>query len=291
MTRKALGKGLSSLIPDGAGQAMAPMPVPAQPEALARPMEIDLDRIDPNPFQPRQYFSETELAELSASILQHGVVQPILVRPRGDRFQLVVGERRVRAAQRAALMRIPAVVKEISEDEMVELALVENVQRENLTPIEEAQGYKRLVDRLKATQADVAKRVGKDRSTVANSLRLLSLSEFIQGEIDHGTLTPGHGRALLAMPPEVRDKMARRILKEGLSVRQAEKLALSEKQDTARKTTSPAVVDPNTLAAQERLTHALATKVRIHRKGEGGTVEISFHNEEELERLFECIVR
>ena len=291
MTRKALGKGLSSLIPDGAGQAMAPMPVPAQPEALARPMEIDLDRIDPNPFQPRQYFSETELAELSASILQHGVVQPILVRPRGDRFQLVVGERRVRAAQRAALMRIPAVVKEVSEDEMVELALVENVQRENLTPIEEAQGYQRLVDRLKATQADVAKRVGKDRSTVANSLRLLSLSEFIQGEIDHGTLTPGHGRALLAMPPEVRDKMARRILKEGLSVRQAEKLALSEKQDTARKTTSPAVVDPNTLAAQERLTHALATKVRIHRKGEGGTVEISFHNEEELERLFECIVR
>ena len=272
---------------------MAPMPVPAaaQPAAVARPMEIDLDRIDPNPFQPRQYFSEAELAELSASILQHGVVQPILVRPRGDRFQLVVGERRVRAAQRAALMRIPAVVKEVSEDEMVELALVENVQRENLTPIEEAQGYKRLVDRLKATQADVAKRVGKDRSTVANSLRLLSLSEFIQDEIGHGTLTPGHGRALLAMPPEVRDKMARRILKEGLSVRQAEKLASSEKQDSATKITKPVVVDPNTLAAEERLTHALATRVKIRRKGEGGTVEIAFHNEEELERLFEAIVR
>jgi len=272
---------------------MAPMPVPAaaQPAAMARPMEIDLDRIDPNPFQPRQYFSEDELAELSASILQHGVVQPILVRPRGDRFQLVVGERRVRAAQRASLMRIPAVVKEISEDEMVELALVENVQREDLTPIEEAQGYKRLVDRLKATQADVAKRVGKDRSTVANSLRLLSLSEFIQSEIGHGTLTPGHGRALLAMPPEVRDKMARRILKEGLSVRQAEKLASYEKQESGTKSTKPAVVDPNTLAAEERLTHALATRVKIHRKGEGGTVEIAFHNEEELERLFESIVR
>ena len=272
---------------------MAPMPVPAtaQPATLASPMEIDLDLIDPNPFQPRQYFSEVELAELSASILRHGVVQPILVRPRGDRFQLVVGERRVRAAQRAVLMRIPAIVKEVSEDEMVELALVENVQREDLTPIEEAQGYKRLVDRLQATQADVAKRVGKDRSTVANSLRLLSLSEFIQGEIDHGALTPGHGRALLAMPPEVRDKMARRILKEGLSVRQAEKLAASEKQDTAKKITKPAVADPNTLAAEERLTHALSTRVKIHRRGEGGTVEIAFHNEEELERLFECIVR
>ncbi len=274
---------------------MAPMPVPAkaQPAATAGPVEIDLDLIDPNPFQPRQYFSEVELAELSASILRHGVVQPIVVRPRGDRYQLVVGERRVRAAQRAVLMRIPAVVKQISEDEMVELALVENVQRQDLTPIEEAHGYKRLVDRLQATQADVAKRVGKDRSTVANSLRLLSLSEFIQGEIDHGALTPGHGRALLAMPPEVRDKMARRILKESLSVRQAEKLAASEKQDTATKMkiTKPAVADANTLAAEERLTHALATRVKIHRKGEGGTVEIAFHNEEELERLFECIVR
>ncbi len=147
------------------------------------------------------------------------------------------------------------------------------------------------MDRLQATQADVAKRVGKDRSTVANSLRLLSLSEFIQGEINHGALTPGHGRALLSMPPEVRDKMARRILKEGLSVRQAEKLAASEKQDTAKKTTTPVVADPNTLAAEERLTHALSTRVKIHRRGEGGTVEIAFHNEEELERLFECIVR
>jgi len=291
MTRKALGKGLSSLIPDGAGQAMAPMPAPVQPEALARPMEIDLDRIDPNPFQPRQYFSETELAELSASILQHGVVQPVLLRPQGDRFQLVVGERRVRAAQRAALMRIPAVVREVSEDEMAELALVENVQRENLTPIEEANGYKRLVDRLNVTQAEVAKRVGKERSTIANSLRLLSLSGFIQGEIDRGTLSSGHGRALLAMPPEVRDKMARRILKEGLSVRQAEKLASAEKSDAATKITKPVVTDPNTLAAEERLTHALATRVKIHRKGAGGTVEIAFHNEEELERLFETIAR
>jgi ParB family chromosome partitioning protein len=291
MTRKALGKGLSSLIPDGAGQAMAPMPAPVQPAAQASPTEIDLDRIDPNPFQPRQYFSETELAELSASILQHGVVQPVLLRPQGDRFQLVVGERRVRAAQRAALMRIPAVVREVSEDEMAELALVENVQRENLTPIEEANGYKRLVDRLKVTQAEVAKRVGKERSTVSNSLRLLSLSGFIQGEIDRGTLSSGHGRALLAMPPEVRDNMARRILKEGLSVRQAEKLASSEKPDSAKTIVKPVVTDPNTLAAEERLTHALATRVKIHRKGAGGTVEIAFHNEEELERLFETIVR
>lgn len=290
MTRKALGKGLSSLIPDGAGQAMAPIPAPVQPVASALPLEIDLDRIDPNPFQPRQYFSETELAELSASILQHGVVQPVLLRPKGDRFQLVVGERRVRAAQRAALVRIPAVVREVSEDEMVELALVENVQRENLTPIEEALGYKRLVDRLKVTQAEVAKRVGKDRSTIANSLRLLSLSSFIRDEIDHGRLSPGHGRALLAMPPEIRDRMARQMLKQGLSVRQAEKLASLENSESTSKITKPVVLDANTLAAEERLTHALATRVKIRRKGKGGTVEIAFHNEEELERLFESIV-
>lgn len=269
---------------------MAPIPAPVQPVASALPLEIDLDRIDPNPFQPRQYFSETELAELSASILQHGVVQPVLLRPKGDRFQLVVGERRVRAAQRAALVRIPAVVREVSEDEMVELALVENVQRENLTPIEEALGYKRLVDRLKVTQAEVAKRVGKDRSTIANSLRLLSLSSFIRDEIDHGRLSPGHGRALLAMPPEIRDRMARQMLKQGLSVRQAEKLASLEKSESTSKITKPVVLDANTLAAEERLTHALATRVKIRRKGKGGTVEIAFHNEEELERLFESIV-
>jgi ParB family chromosome partitioning protein len=291
MTRKALGKGLSSLIPEGAGQAIGPPPPVLAPEVGAtHPTEIELDRIDPNPFQPRQHFREAELEELSASILQHGVVQPVLMRPRGTRFQLVVGERRVRAAQRAGMLRIPAVVREISDDEMAELALVENVQRENLDPIEEAQGYLLIKERLQISQADVAQRVGKDRSTVANSLRLLKLSEFIQAAISDGRLSPGHGRALLSAPEKQRDRLARRILQGALSVRQAEKLT-SPAAVESRATKQPRPADPNTRAAEERLAQALATRVRIRRKGEGGTLEIAFHNEEELDRLFESIVR
>jgi ParB family chromosome partitioning protein len=256
----------------------------------AQPLEIDLDRIDPNPYQPRQRFAEAELAELAASIQQHGLVQPVLMRPRGQRYQLVVGERRVRAAQKAGLMRIPAVVREVSDGEMAELALVENVQRENLDPIEEARAYRSLMDRLDTTQAEVAKRVAKDRSTVANSLRLLNLSDFIQEAISTGSLSPGHGRALLAAPEGVREKLARRILRLGLSVRQAEQLASPGTPRTTGKKTGAPTTDPNTRAAEERMAHALATKVRIRRKGKGGSVEIAFHNEEELERIFESIV-
>jgi ParB family chromosome partitioning protein len=262
-------------------------PAPAKPSASEQ-VEIDLDRIDPNPFQPRQRFLEAELAELAASIQEHGLVQPVVVRPRGDRFQLVVGERRVRAAQRAGLMRIPAVVRDVPDARMGELALVENIQRENLDPIEEAEAFRDLMARLGMTQAEVAQRVKKDRSTVSNSLRLLNLSDSIQAAIREGGLAPGHGRALLAAPEAAREKLAQRIIRHGLSVREAERLSAGKPQAPTKKPEAPA--DPNTRAAEEAMTQALATRVRIRRSGKGGRVEIAFHNEEELERIYEALV-
>jgi ParB family chromosome partitioning protein len=262
-------------------------PAPAK-RAASDQVEIDLDRIDPNPFQPRQRFLEAELAELAASIKEHGLVQPVVVRPRDDRYQLVVGERRVRAAQRAGLLRIPAVVREVPDARMGELALVENIQRENLDPIEEAEAYRDLMARLSLTQAEVAQRVKKDRSTVSNSLRLLNLSESIRAAIREGSLAPGHGRAILAAPEAAREKLARKIVRNGLSVREAEKLAAGRSRKPEKRVETP--VDPNTRAAEEAMARALATRVRIRRAGDGGKVEIAFHNEEELERIYEAVV-
>jgi len=260
------------------------------PDARPGPyVEIDLDRIDPNPAQPRQRFPEVDLEELAASIAHQGVVQPILVRRRDGRYQLVAGERRLRASQRAGLRKIPAVVREVADDKMLELSLVENIQRAELDPIEEARAFKRLTEELGVTQADVAERLGKDRSTISNSLRLLNLAESIQSALRDGTLSPGHARALLSMPEgKGREALARRIVARGLSVREAERLA-SIKPGGAAKKPEPAA-DPNTRAAEERFMRALGTRVRIRRKGPGGTVEVAFHNEEELQRIFEQIV-
>jgi len=283
MKRKALGRGLSSLIPEVPTATHTP---DAQPGPY---VEIDLDRIDPNPSQPRQRFAEAGLEELAASIAHQGVVQPILVRRRDGRYQLVAGERRLRASQRAGLRKIPAVVREVADNKMLELSLVENIQRAELDPIEEARAYKRLIEELGVTQADVAERLGKDRSTVANSLRLLNLTDSIQSALRDGTLSPGHARALLSMPEEKgREALARKIVARGLSVREAERLA-SSKPGGAAKKAEPAA-DPNTQAAEERFMTALGTRVRIRRQGPGGTVEVSFHSEEELQRIFEQIV-
>jgi ParB family transcriptional regulator, chromosome partitioning protein len=284
MTRKVLGKGLSSLIPGA--------PVGIQPEAPPVPyVEIDLDRVDPNPSQPREHFREAELEELAASIAQHGIVQPIVVRKRGSRFQIVVGERRLRAAQRAGLRKIPAVVRDIPDDKMLEVALVENLQRQELDPVEEAHAYRALIDGFGLSHADVAERVGKERSTVSNSLRILSLSVQIQDQIRAGSITPGHARALLVLPDEKRrEALARRIVAQALSVRQAERIVAGRSAAARRASMPPPANDANTRHAEERLMHALGTRVRIVRDGESGRLEISFHNEEELERLFERIV-
>jgi ParB family transcriptional regulator, chromosome partitioning protein len=285
MTRKVLGKGLSSLIPG------PPPPIPATP-APTPYVEIDLDRIDPNPSQPREEFGEESLEELAASIIQHGVVQPVLVRSRAGRYQLVAGERRLRAAQRAGLRRIPAVVREVADEQLLEVALVENLQREELDPIDEAQAYRILIEERGLSHADVAERVGRERSTVSNSLRILSLSSNIQSEIRRKTITAGHARALLALTDtKLRETIARRIVGDGLSVRQVERLAAGS-STRRRKVGTPLVQanDPNTRHAEERLMHALGTRVRIVREPVGGRIEISFHSEEELQRLFEQIV-
>jgi ParB family chromosome partitioning protein len=283
MTRKVLGKGLSSLIPGPPPPNLAPAPVTPY-------VEIDLDRIDPNPSQPREQFGEESLEELAASILQHGVVQPVVVRSRAGRYQLVAGERRLRAAQRAGLRRIPAVVREVPDEQMLEVALVENIQRQELDPIDEAQAYRTLIEQRGLSHADLAERVGKERSTVSNSLRILSLSSSIQSQIRQGVITAGHARALLSLADtKLRESIARRIVGDGLSVRQVEKLATGS---SARRRVSPRAEgnDPNTRHAEERLMHALGTRVRIVREAGGGRVEISFHSEEELQRLFEQIV-
>ena len=294
MKRKALGRGLSSLIPE-----VPPMTAPpveskaaeAAPRASTPYVEIDLDRIDPNPVQPRHRFDEVELEELAASIAEHGVVQPVLVRRRGDRYQMVAGERRLRACQRAGLRKVAAVVKEIPDDRMLEVALVENIQREELDPIDEARAYRELVQNAGLSQNDLAARLGKDKSTISNSLRLLSLSDSIQTALQERTLTPGHARALLSMPDEPgRESLAKRIIKNGLSVREAERLAAGTRGARKPAPAPEPSGDPNTRAAEEQFMRALGTKVRIHRQGKGGQVEIAFHNEEELERIYEHIV-
>ena len=285
MKRKALGRGLSSLIP--------PMPTAQAEDGPPSPfMEIDLDRIDANPRQPRQRFVEEALEELAASIAHHGVVQPVLVRRRADRYEMVAGERRLRAAQRAGLRKIPAVVREVADDEMLEVSLIENIQRAELDPIEEACAYRDLQQELGLTQAEVAERVGKDRATISNSLRLLGLSDSIRSAIREGAITSGHARALLAVAEgPARETLVRRIIARGLSVREAERWASSREGAPASKASRDDAPDPNTRAAEERMMAALGTRVRIRRHGKGGRVEVAFHAEEELQRIFEWIVR
>jgi ParB family chromosome partitioning protein len=280
-----LGRGLGSLIPEAGAEAVAAAPGLA-PEPYA---EIDLDRIDPSPQQPRQRFAEEALEELAKSIAAHGVLQPVVVRRRGDRYQMVAGERRLRAAQRAGLRKVPALVRTIPDERMLEVALVENIQRQELDPIEEAQAFQTLLETTGLPQQALAERLGKAESTVSNSLRLLKLSDFIQEAIRAGSIAAGHARALLSVPDlETREKLARKVVRRGLSVRQSEALARGAKPSGKP---APRPLDANSRAAEERMMQALGTKVRIRREGDGGQVEIAFHSEEELDRIFEYIVR
>lgn len=275
-TRHALGRGLSALIP------ITP-PAPAE-----TPTEIDLDQISPNPVQPRLSMDETRLDELTRSIQASGIIQPVIVRRTGDaRFEIVAGERRWRAAQRAGLHRIPVVVRDVPDDKLLELALIENLQRENLNPIEEAEGYKHLLDDYDLTQAQVADAVGKDRATVANYVRLLGLPPEVRAELASGTLAMGHARALLGLPdPAVLLRAARDVAARGLSVRDTEAL-VKKLSRPAAPPSAPPPLDVHTKAAQDRLRIALGTRVRIVRRGKRGRIEIDFASEPELHRLFE----
>jgi ParB family chromosome partitioning protein len=280
MTRKALGKGLSALLGD------------AQPPE-ERLVELDIDLIDPNNHQPRTRFKQQKLQELAASIKANGVVQPIVVRRRGLRYQLIAGERRWRAAQLAGISKIPAVVRDAADDQLLELSLIENIQREDLNPIEEAQAYHRLIEELKLTQEQVAQRVGRDRSSVTNYLRLLKLPREIQKLVEDEKLSMGHARALLALPSaQLQKEVASEITSRGLSVRDTEKMIQRLLTSGARKKSSAApTTDPHVRAAEDQLCRWLATKVRIIPNGRGGRIEIEYYSDSDLERIFNIIMR
>jgi ParB family chromosome partitioning protein len=285
MAKKPLGRGLSALLGESTAEAVS------APNAS----ELDIDLISPNPDQPRTRFAEKALDELAQSISANGIVQPIVVRQRDGRYEIVAGERRWRAAQRAGLRKIPAVVKEVSDDKLLELALIENIQRQELNPIEEAQAYRRLIDSLGLTQEMVSERVGKERSLIATSLRLLKLPDDIRRLIEEGKLTAGHGRALLMSDDSnTQRKVSRAIIDKGMSVREAEravKRAGSEPQTTQKKEVTSAK-DPNVTAAETRLRRRLGTNVNIipNQNGTGGKVEIEYYNDEDLNRIYQAII-
>jgi ParB family chromosome partitioning protein len=278
--RKALGKGLSALLPE------PKVPAPAATGAS----EVAVDRLDANPWQPRAAMDPTRLAELAESIGQSGVVQPILVRPRGDRFQIIAGERRWRAARKAGLATVPIVVRDVPDAELLELALVENIQRQELSPLEEAQAFQRLQSEFRLTQEEVARKVGRDRSTVANSLRLLRLPRELRDLLAAGRLDAGHARALLALSTaEEQVELGREVARKGLSVREVERRVAWARAPRAKAGGSRK--DANTRAAEERLRAALGTRVELARRGQGGTLRIRFKSEAELQRLFDLLLR
>jgi ParB family chromosome partitioning protein len=284
--RPALGRGLSALIPPAPPPQPAAAPAPAAPVAPARPTEIDIDLLTPNPRQPRTSIDEGTLEELAQSIRSNGVIQPILVRPSGGRYEIVAGERRWRAAQRAGLLKVPVTIREIDDASLLQVALIENIQREDLNPIEEAQAYRRLADELKLSQESIAGAVGKDRATVANYVRLLRLPAEVRNDLASNALSMGHARALLGLADEAAQRrLAREVVSRQLSVRETE--ALVRRETTPAPVPAPKPVDPNTRAAEEQLKLALGTRTRIIRKGRGGRIEIDFTSEDELHRLFE----
>ncbi len=274
MKRNALGKGLGALIPDL-----------DQPEAA--PSEIDIDLIAPNPDQPRFKLDESRLDELAGSIRENGVLQPILVRPLGNRYQLVAGERRLAAAQRAGLLKIPAMIRDVPDEKLLELALVENIQREQLNPIEEAQACQSLLETLGTTQEELASRIGKDRATIANSLRLLKLPPGVKLLVAAGSLSAGHARALLGSNASAGEltRIAQRIVEQSWSVREAERWA----QNQTRKARVRKPQDPNIVAAADKLRLILGTKIEIlserGRKG-AGRIQIHFYSADDLDRIY-----
>jgi len=275
--RPALGRGLSALIPD---VPLAPAP------SSERPLEVDVDLLRPNRFQPRAQMDDGRIEELSRSIRANGVIQPIVVRKAEGGYEIVAGERRWRASQRAGLLKVPIVVQDIPDERLLAAALIENIQREDLNPIEEAVAYRRLADEFGLTQEQIADAVGKDRSSIANYLRLLKLPDAIRNHVASGTLSMGHARALLGLPDaEAQSRVGGDIVEKGLSVRETETLVKRTLEPQARKPDTPK--DVHTRAAEERLRFALGTRVRIVRKGKRGRIEIDFGDENELHRIYE----
>jgi ParB family chromosome partitioning protein len=281
--RNALGRGIGALIPN-APPAAGSSDAPPETGESAGGREIPLEAIDPNPEQPRRVFDEDQLAALAASIRVHGVLQPVVVRRAGDRYELVVGERRWRASRAAGLDRIPAVVADVDAADRLEVALVENVQRHDLNPIELAFAFRTLSE-TGATQEEIGRRVGLDRSTVANTLRLLDLPAEFQADVENGKLSTGHAKALLQVShPERRRRLRDRILAEGLSVRAAEAIARPEPRSERAPATRNAS-DPHLQRLADSLRQHFQTRVRISGDGERGRIELQYFGQEDLDRL------
>lgn len=285
--RRALGKGLGALLPTRVPIATAP---PAPDREAASHILIEL--IDPNPVQPRRAFQADALQQLADSIVQHGIIQPLVVRHSGTRFQLVAGERRWRAAKIAGLKEVPAVVQDISDERLLEVTLIENVQREDLNAIELALAFDRMARELNLSQDEIGHRTGKDRTTVANSIRLLQLPPDLQQLVAERRLSPGHARCLLILPEEeMQRQLAEKIVAHGLSVRQAERMSkrLMEPREPGSETDEP--LDPNVKAALLEMQRALGTKVRImEKRGHRGTIEIEYYSADDLDRIYSVIV-
>lgn len=281
MSRRALGRGLRALMPDAG-------PRGARFEAR----EVAVASIVPNRFQPRMNVEDKAIEELAESIRQHGVLEPIIVRPLDKGYELVAGERRWRAAAAAGLEHVPAVVRELTDKEAIAVALIENLQREQLDPIEEARGFRQLMELFNATQEEVAQEVGRSRSSVANSLRLLTLEEPIQEYLRRGELTVGHGKALLGLPPgERRVAVARQVVQKGLSVRGTEELVKRQLQTGSTRARTRRT-DPGVRELEQRLESALGTRVRVSRRARGGgRIEIEYYSDEDMMRILDVLGR
>ena len=297
-SRKALGRGLSSLLPTS-------RPTPAEPAQGASlspslspsgspsgPPRIPIGDIDPNPLQPRTVFQADRLQELAQSIREHGIIQPLIVRAAGSRYQLVAGERRWRAAKLAGLSEVPVVVQDYADDRLMEVTLIENIQREDLNPIEVSQAFDRLAREHQLSHEQIAQRTGKDRTTVTNMLRLLRLPGDIQVLLAEHRLSMGHARALLSLPtPELQLQLAERTAAEGLSVRQVERLVQKSGETREAKPVQEVEVDPNVKAAIVELERALGTRVGIVEKSpQRGRIEIEYYSQDDLQRIYEAIV-
>jgi len=277
ISRRGLGKGLGALIPEGEESDRNSI------------VEIKITDIEANDKQPRKAFNDATLADLSESIKEHGVVQPIIVRKQGNGYQIVAGERRWRAARLAGKKTIPAIIKECSNLEVMELALIENLQREDLNSIEEAMAYKSLIEEYNMTQEEISKKIGKSRPAIGNSLRLLQLPQEIKNMIAEGKISQGHARALLSISGEKKQlDMAEKIIAQQLNVRQIEKLAKDTKQKKKKEVLTDAYqIEINQL--EERLRAVLGTKVTIHHRKNRGSIEIEYYSDEEFDRIFELL--
>jgi len=284
MSRKALGKGLEALIGETPEESLK-----TGQQVRQGLVNLRVDKIKSNPYQPRTKVNEEKLSELSASIKEKGIIQPVLVRQVGEEFELVAGERRFLAAKKLGWEEIPAVIAgKLSKEDMLELSLIENLQREDLNPIDTARGYKRLLEECLLTQAEVAQRIGKDRSSVANTLRILNLPDEVQELIGDGKLSEGHARAILSLSGEKEQiALSRRVVKEELSVRKTEDLAHPERRTLIirkRAKSSPAFFD-----IEEKLKQYFGTSVKVLGKEKGGKIEIEFYSEEDLSRILEVL--